>query len=71
MTKGESSDLELWQVAQLGGVDPGDLVVGEIEGDQGGEGGGQAELREGVSGQIQNLHNFKTFTAVSEQIQHF
>ena len=43
-------NLELRQVAQLGRVDPGDLVVGEVEGDQGGEGGRQPQLREGVSG---------------------
>ena len=59
-------NLELWEVSQLGRVDPGDPVVGEVEGDQGGEGGRQAELREGVSGQIQHLDNFNTFTAVSE-----
>jgi len=50
----EVQNLELWQVAQLGRVDPGDPVVGEVEGDQGGEGGRQAELREGVSGQVQH-----------------
>ena len=60
-------NLQLWQVAQLSRVDPGDPVVGEVEGDQGGEGGGQAELREGVSGQVQHLDNFDTFSAVSEQ----
>ena len=64
-------NLELWQVAQLGRVDPGDPVVGEVEGDQGGEGGRQTELREGVSGQVQHLDNFDTFSAVSEQIQRF
>ena len=41
--------------------------MGEVEGDQGGEGGRQTELREGVSGQVQHLDNFDTFSAVSEQ----
>ena len=45
-------NLQLRQVAQLGRIDPGDPVVGEVEGDQGGEGGRQAELGEGVSGEI-------------------
>ena len=65
----DHSSLELRQVAQLGRVDPGDPVEGEVEGDQGGEGGGQPQLRESISRQIQDLDNFETFSGVSEQIQ--
>ena len=57
MKADEIVHLQLGQVAQLDRIDPGDLVVGEVEGDQGGEGGRQPQLREGVSGQIQNLQN--------------
>ena len=47
--------LKFREVAKLGRVDPGDLVVGHVQGDQRGEGGGQAELWQGVSRQIQDL----------------
>ena len=47
--------LKFGEVAKLGRVDPGDLVVGHVQGDQRGQGGGQAELWQGVSGQIQDL----------------
>ena len=44
--------LKFREVAKLGRVDPGDLVVGHVQGDQRGQGGGQAELWQGVSRQI-------------------
>ena len=47
--------LKFREVAKLGRVDPGDLVVGHVQGHQRGEGGGQAELWQGVSRQIQDL----------------
>ena len=47
--------LKFREVAKLGRVDPGDLVVGHVQGDQRGQGGGQAELWQGVSGNIQDL----------------
>ena len=46
------TNLQLWQVSKLSRVNPGDPVVGEVEGNQGGEGGGEPELREGVSRQV-------------------
>ena len=51
----------------MGRVDPGDLVVRHVQGDQRGQGGGQAELWQGVTGKIQDLDrdvlslNFKIF----------